>query len=161
MEGKPASKSTCECERTTADVALDRRRDYSFTVTLDDWGASHITNEDTSSMDIKTESSNGTLIAKAEGRIDGVNARDFEEAMKAAINSDYSTVIIDLEGLSYISSAGLRVILLIAKTLRKRNAELVLCSLSNPIREVFEISGFDKIIPVHASREQALASVGG
>ena len=111
-------------------------------------------------MDIKTESSNGTLIAKAEGRIDGVNARDFEEAMKAAIGSDYSTVIIDLEGLSYISSAGLRVILLIAKTLRKRNAELVLCSLSNPIREVFEISGFDKIIPVHATREQALASVG-
>ena len=129
-------------------------------VTLDDRDASHITNQDTSSMDIKTESSNGTLIAKAEGRIDGVNARDFEEAMKAAISSEYSTVIIDLEGLSYISSAGLRVILLIAKTLRKRNAELVLCSLSNPIREVFEISGFDKIIPVHASREQALASVG-
>ena len=111
-------------------------------------------------MDIKTERNDGTLIAKAEGRIDGVNARDFEEAMKAAINSDDSTVVIDLEGLSYISSAGLRVILLIAKTLRKRNAELSLCSLSDPIREVFEISGFDKIIPVHASREQALAAIG-
>ena len=111
-------------------------------------------------MDIKTERNDGTLIAKAEGRIDGVNARDFEEAMKKAINSDDSTVVIDLEGLSYISSAGLRVILLIAKTLRKRNAELILCSLSDPIREVFEISGFDKIIPVHASREQALATIG-
>ena len=112
-------------------------------------------------MDIKTERSNGTLIAKAEGRIDGVNARDFEEAMQAAIGSDDNAVIIDLEGLSYISSAGLRVILLIAKTLRKRNAELILCSLSDPIREVFEISGFDKIIPVHASREEALATLGG
>ena len=111
-------------------------------------------------MDIKTERNDGTLIARAEGRIDGVNARDFEEAMKAAISSDDSTVVIDLEGLSYISSAGLRVILLIAKTLRKRNAELVLCSLSDPIREVFEISGFDKIIPVHGSREQALSSIG-
>lgn len=112
-------------------------------------------------MDIETERNNGILIAKAQGRIDGVNARDFEEAMKAAISSDDSTVVIDLEGLSYISSAGLRVILLIAKALRKRNAELILCSLSDPIREVFEISGFDKIIPVHASREQALASIGG
>ena len=111
-------------------------------------------------MDIKTERNDGTLIAKAQGRIDGVNARDFEEAMKAAISSDDGTVVIDLEGLSYISSAGLRVILLIAKTLRKRNAELILCSLSDPIREVFEISGFDKIIPVHASREQALSSIG-
>ena len=112
-------------------------------------------------MDIHTERENGILIAKAKGRIDGVNARDFEEALKAAISTDDNTVVMDLEGLSYISSAGLRVILLIAKTLRKRNAELMLCSLSDPIREVFEISGFDKFIPVHASREQALAAVGG
>ena len=111
-------------------------------------------------MDIKTERADGALIAKAEGRIDGVNARDFEEAMKAAISSEDSVVVIDLENLSYISSAGLRVILLIAKTLRKRNAELMLCSLSDPIREVFEISGFDKIIPVHQSREQALSTLG-
>ena len=112
-------------------------------------------------MDIQTERQNGALIAKAEGRIDGVNARDFEEAMKTVITADDSTVVMDLGGLSYISSAGLRVILLIAKTLRKRNAEFVLCSLSAPIREVFEISGFDKIIPVHDSREKALASLGG
>ena len=110
-------------------------------------------------MEIQTERNSGTLIAKAEGRIDGVNARDFEEALKAAISADDNTVVMDLQGLSYISSAGLRVILLIAKTLRKRNAELMLCSLSDPIREVFEISGFDKIIPVHASREQALAAI--
>ena len=47
-------------------------------------------------MDIKTERADGTLIAKAEGRIDGVNARDFEEAMKAAISGDDSVVVIDL-----------------------------------------------------------------
>ena len=112
-------------------------------------------------MEIQTERSDGTLIAKAEGRIDGVNARDFEEALKAAIQADDGTVVLDLENLSYISSAGLRVILLIAKTLRKRDSDLMLCSLSDPIREVFEISGFDKIIPVHASREDALAAAGG
>ena len=104
-------------------------------------------------MDIQTERTDGALIAKAEGRIDGVNARDFEEALTTAISGDDKAVVMDLEGLSYISSAGLRVILLIAKTLRKREADFMLCSLSDPIREVFEISGFDKIIPVHASRE--------
>lgn len=124
-------------------------------------GPNHDSNQDATLMEIQTERTNGTLIAKAEGRIDGVNARDFEEALKAAISPDDNTVVMDLESLSYISSAGLRVILLIAKTLRKRNADLILCSLSDPIREVFEISGFDKIIPVHASREQALASAGG
>ena len=146
----------------TRGVALDLRRGYSsHDQAPKRSGTNHDSNQDARQMEIQTERANGTLIAKAEGRIDGVNARDFEEALKAAISTDDNTVVMDLEGLSYISSAGLRVILLIAKTLRKRNADLILCSLSDPIREVFEISGFDKIIPVHASREQALASIGG
>ena len=147
--------------RLESHVALDLPRSYSLPGSATKFrSADHTTNQDTNQMDIQTERKDGTLIAKAEGRIDGVNARDFEEALKAAISDEDSTVVMDLEGLSYISSAGLRVILLIAKTLRKRNAELMLCSLSDPIREVFEISGFDKIIPVHASREQALAAAG-
>ena len=112
-------------------------------------------------MEIQTEREGGTLIAKAEGRIDGVNARDFEEALKAAIGESDNAVVMDLEGLSYISSAGLRVILLIAKTLRKREAKFAICSLADPIKEVFEISGFDKIIPVHASRGEAIAALDG
>jgi anti-anti-sigma factor len=110
-------------------------------------------------MGVKTERQGDTLIAKTDGRVDSANAREFQTALEAAIGASDRAVILDMEDLSYISSAGLRVILLIAKTLRKRNAELMLCSLSDPIREVFEISGFDKIIPVHASREQALAAI--
>ena len=51
--------------------------------------------------------------------------------------------------------------MLIAKTLGQRQAKLVVCSLSASIREVFEISGFDKIITVHGSREEALAAMNG
>ena len=114
-------------------------------------------------MEVNTERDNGTLIAKAEGRVDGSNAREFEEALDSAItqHEDGQAVIVDFEGLSYISSAGLRVILLTARTLRKQDKEFVVCSLSDPIREVFEISGFDKIIPVYASKSEALAAVGG
>ena len=70
-------------------------------------------------------------------------------------------MVLDFEGISYISSAGLRVVLLVAKTLQKQNAKMAVCSLSDSIREIFEISGFDKIIPVHGSRADALAGVGG
>jgi anti-anti-sigma factor len=111
-------------------------------------------------MQINVERKNETLITKVEGRIDGGNAREFENALSAAIRDDDRSLILDLEDLSYISSAGLRVILLIAKTLRKRDAEFLLCSLSDPIREVFKISGFDKIIPVHDTRAEALAAPG-
>ena len=81
-------------------------------------------------MEVNTERDNGTLIAKAEGRVDGSNAREFEEALDSAItqHEDGQAVIVDFEGLSYISSAGLRVILLTARTLRKSEKEFVVCS---------------------------------
>ena len=65
----------------------------------------------------------------------------------------------DFEKLVYISSAGLRAILLTPSPLATGNAKLALCSLSDQIREVFEISGFDKIITIHPSKAEALASL--
>ena len=110
-------------------------------------------------MGISTEREGATLIAKTEGRVDGANAREYQDALEAAIDPADRAVILDLENLAYISSAGLRVLLLTAKTLRKQNATLSVCSLSEPIRQVFEISGFDKIIPIHASQAEAVAAV--
>ena len=105
------------------------------------------------------ERNDGVLIAKPEGRIDGVNARDFHEALSEAIGTDSNPVLVDLAAINYISSAGLRTFLLIAKKLQERSAQFALCSLSEPIREIFEISGFDKIIAIHASQEEALATL--
>ena len=110
-------------------------------------------------MDIERE--NGTLIAKAQGRVDGANAQEFQSTLAKAIDPSDRAVILDLEQISYISSAGLRVILLTAKALHRQDAELAVCSLSDPIREVFKISGFDKIITVRASRAEAIAAFNG
>ncbi len=108
---------------------------------------------------MNTEQKEGVLIAKPEGRIDGVNARDFHEALTKAIGADSSPVLVDLAAINYISSAGLRTFLLVAKTLQQRSAQFALCSLSDPIREIFEISGFDKIIAIHPSEDEALAAL--
>ena len=110
-------------------------------------------------MEISTEREGTLLVVKPGGRLDSINAREFDDAMRSAISQSDQVVIIDLENVSYVSSAGLRVILLTAKTLQKRGAKLLICSLSEPIREVFEISGFDKIISIHANKVQAQASI--
>ncbi len=108
-------------------------------------------------MELTTERQDGVLSVRVSGRIDGSNAREFEEAIE---ESDRA-VIMDFEELSYISSAGLRAVLLTAKTLRNQGAKFVLCSLSDPIQEIFEMSGFDKIIAIHPSRVEVLASLDG
>ncbi len=112
-------------------------------------------------MEISTELRGEVLIARAEDRIDGANAREFQDALQAAVDEHDCTMILDMEDLTYISSAGLRVILLTARVLQRNNNGLALCSLSGPVREIFEISGFDKIIQIHDSQADAIASVGG
>ena len=112
-------------------------------------------------VNVTTERTDDVLSADVEGRIDGSNVVQFEEAVRSAIEDSDRAVVMDFENLVYISSAGLRAILLTAKSLQNRDAKLVLCSLSDRIREVFEISGFDKILPIHATKADALASLDG
>ncbi len=111
-------------------------------------------------MELTSENTGGAVIVKAVGRVDGANARDFHEGLEASIGGDGESMVLDFEGLSYISSAGLRVVLLVAKTLQQKEAKLAVCSLSDSIREVFEISGFDKIVPVYADAGEAVSGLG-
>ncbi len=110
-------------------------------------------------MELKSTREGSNLIVDVEGRVDGTNAMDFQSALEGAIQQSDQGVVMDMGGLQYISSAGLRVILLVAKSLQKQNAKLLGCSLSESVREIFAISGFDKIVPVHGSREEALQAL--
>lgn len=109
-------------------------------------------------MDVATERQENILSVLVSGRIDGSNAMQFEETVRAAIEDGDRAVVMDFEKLSYISSAGLRAVLLIAKSLMGRDARFALCAMSDQIREVFEVSGFDKFIPIHPSRAETLTS---
>ena len=110
-------------------------------------------------MEIPNENVDGTLILKPTGRIDGQNAVDFQTAIESIVSDSDKSVILELEDLVYISSAGLRVILLLAKTLKSRNAQFAMCSIAGSVKDVFDISGFGKIIATHDTREDALAAV--
>ncbi len=111
-------------------------------------------------MDVTTERRDDVLSFRVGGRIDGANAYEFEETIRAAIKDSDNTVIVDFEKLVYISSAGLRAVLIAAKILRSRDAKFALCSLSDQIREIFAMSGFDKIIEIYPTEGEALASLG-
>jgi len=110
-------------------------------------------------MELTAERSGATLIAKTDGRVDGTNATEFQDALKGAVDPADKAVILDFEDLTYISSAGLRVILLTAKDMRTANVKFAVCSLSQSVRDVFTISGFDQIIDIHPDKQTALNSV--
>ena len=109
-------------------------------------------------MNVEPQRQGDSLVLITDGRVDGTNATDFQDAVKSAIQESDTAVVLDLEKLAYISSAGLRVVLLVAKDLQQQGAQFAACSLTDSVKEVFVISGFDKIIPIHDSQDAAIGS---
>lgn len=110
-------------------------------------------------MQIKTEWGQGILVVMPEQRIDGSNATKFHDTLSLAIKDTDGSLVLDMERLTYVSSAGLRVILIASKALEGRDMRLLVCSLSEKVRKIFQISGIDKMVETHNAREEALASL--
>jgi len=108
-------------------------------------------------MSVRFETEGTTLVATLEGRLDTTNAPATEAELLKRLGT--GAVVLDLAGLNYISSAGLRVVLVVAKRLKPTGRRFVLAGLPPHIREVFEVSGFLSILEVAADRAEALARV--
>ena len=107
-------------------------------------------------MNVTWERTDGNAVARLAGRIDSSNAAQLQRELEAGLSGDLKVVVLDFEEMSFISSAGLRIVLLIGRELKKRQAQYAICSLSESIRDLFEISGFDQIVPIHGTSARAI-----
>ena len=99
------------------------------------------------------------LIIDVQGRLDGRTAMEFQEQVHASLGEGKGPIVIDCKNLAYISSAGLRAMLTIAKTLQRLKSRLAICSLSPMNARVFHTTGFHRIIPISETRAEALEAV--
>jgi stage II sporulation protein AA (anti-sigma F factor antagonist) len=112
-------------------------------------------------MAIAIERSGDVLVLLPQGRLDSNNAAAVETEILGHVSGGENRLVLDFSGLEYISSAGLRVVLVVAKRLKQAGGTLVLCALPAHIREVFEISGFLSILQATDTRAEALAAAAG
>jgi anti-anti-sigma factor len=96
------------------------------------------------------------LVLAVKGRMDALSAQQFEDEFARRLAAGEKRFVVDLSGLDYISSAGLRSILTASKRLKAENGDLAFCGLTGIVAQVFTVSGFLKILPVFATREEAL-----
>lgn len=92
-----------------------------------------------------------TIIVKPVGRLDSLTSPDFEREMEEYVRTPANNLLLDFNDLDYISSAGLRVVLNVAKVYRGIDWQFAACNMQDHIREVFEISGFDSFIKIYNS----------
>jgi len=107
-------------------------------------------------MEIKQKEENGIVLIDIEGRLDADSSPEAEKVVKEALGGQSNRVLFNLGALEYLSSAGLRVLLSAAKEMRRRDGKIVLCSLNAFVKEIFEVSGFQSLIPIVDSVESGI-----
>ncbi len=90
-----------------------------------------------------------------QGRLDAAGARPLETELGNHIAAHRVHLLVCLKETRYISSNGLRVLLAAQKSAHKHGGILKLCCLSARLLEIFEMSGFDRMFEIYATREQA------
>lgn len=98
-------------------------------------------------------------VVSLKGRLDANTSDDIQVRLLKLIDKGEKLIAIDSTQLNYISSAGLRVILMALKKLKSVNGKLVVFALKDHIKEVFDISGFTSMFPIFETQEEALNSI--
>ncbi len=111
-------------------------------------------------MDIRSKKEENATVVTISGRMDAITAPAFEKALNKLISAGETRFVVELAGLDYISSAGLRGILAIAKLLKGKGGLLCFAGVEGTVKEVFDISGFGSIFTMHESVAAALSQFG-
>lgn len=108
------------------------------------------------SLSITDELQGPAVVVRLAGQLDTLTAKPFESHLAAHISQGQKRIIVDLADVNYISSYGLRVFLLTAKQLRSDRRAFTLCRLTPEVKKIFRISGFDKILAIRETLEEAV-----
>ena len=107
---------------------------------------------------IDEDKSGAVTIASISGRLDGSTASELDDRLSAMVVPGVRLVL-DMSGLDYVSSAGLRVFLKIAKQTKAAKGRLALSGITETVLKVFEISGFTAIFNICPDRDSAAAAI--
>ena len=112
-------------------------------------------------MELYHEKKGDNLIITIKGHLDTGTTPEAEKAIRKILEEGNSRILFNFSDLEYLSSVGLRVILWVTKEIASMKGKLVLCSLNQYVKEIFEVSGFDSLIPIEETVESGLEKLNG
>jgi anti-anti-sigma factor len=112
-------------------------------------------------MDIQQERVGDVHVVTPEGRLDGIYSGAFANQVGELITGTNPKVLIDFTNIDFVTSAGLRAVLLLMRKAQASGGVFALCGVNAQVREVLDISGFAGIFSVHNGRAEAIAALGG
>ena len=101
----------------------------------------------------------GVDVVAPAGRIDTTTVGALEQRLSALLAAPRPRVVIDLSGVDYISSAGLRVLLVAARRVQQSGGQLALCAMGDAVRQVFQLAGFVPLFTIRQTRAEAVTQL--
>lgn len=111
-------------------------------------------------MQIRRQAENGITVVILEGRLDATAAPEAQRAFSDVLTEGVRHVLVDLSGVEYVSSGGIRAIVMLYKGVERENGEVKLCGLTPFVAEVFEITNLKAMFEICTTREAGLRSFG-
>ncbi|MCD4744806.1 MAG: STAS domain-containing protein [Bacteroidales bacterium] len=111
-------------------------------------------------MKIKEKRINDVVIIHLNGRLDTANFGILEKNLLDLIDANENNILINCKKLDYVSSSGLRILLMVLKKITAIQGKFILCELKENIMEIFKISGFTSIFEIYNKQEEALNNFG-
>ncbi len=110
-------------------------------------------------LQLEETAEGGVLVVAPKGRLDSAASPGFGERLAQLAQAPSARLVLDLGGVDFLSSAGLRVILSTLKTLKAGQGRMAVCAVQPPVLEVLEISGFAALLSIHPGRSGALEAL--
>jgi anti-anti-sigma factor len=110
-------------------------------------------------MEIHDESIGDTCVVTAIGRLDGGASAAFAEKIGGLVANPNPNLLIDFAGVDFVTSAGLRAVLLLLKKVKATGGSFALCGVQDSVREVLDIAGFTGMINIYPARAVAIAAI--
>jgi anti-anti-sigma factor len=110
-------------------------------------------------MEISEQRRDDIIVLSPVGRINNDSSADFQTKLLCCIGPDVTKVLIDFSGVEYISSAGLRALLMASKQSKATNGRLAVAGLTPMVKEIFAISRFSLVLQVFETTAEAIAAL--
>jgi anti-anti-sigma factor len=110
-------------------------------------------------MKIAEQQAGDVTVLVVDGQVDSNTAKTFEAKLTSLFGSGPNRVIVDFKHLAYITSAGLRALLVAAKLAEKNNGRLALCNMTAEVFRVFDLGHLTDLFAIYPSREEGLAKL--
>lgn len=107
-------------------------------------------------MEITEKKAGGCMVININGRLDTTNYSVLEKKLMELIDAGEIRLLVNLSRMDYVSSSGLRILLMALKRITMAKGKFALCSLQENIKEIFEISGFTNIFEIYPDEETGL-----